>query len=61
MAQTVKNRPSVQETWVAFLFGKIPWRREWQPTRVFLREEFQGQRSLVSYSPWGHKESDTTE
>ena len=35
--------------------GKIPWRRKWQPTPVFLPEEFHGQRSLVGYSPWGHK------
>ena len=34
---------------------------EWQPTPVFLPGEFQGQRSLVGCSPWGHKESDTTE
>ena len=40
---------------------KIPWWREWQPTPVFLPGETLGQRSLVSYSPWGHKESDTTE
>ena len=40
---------------------KIPWRREWQPTPVFLPGEFQGQRILVGYSPWGHKELDTTE
>ena len=33
--------------------GKIPWRREWQPTPVFLSGESHGQRSLVSYSPWG--------
>ena len=33
--------------------GKITWRREWLPTPVFLPGEFQGQRSLVSYSPWG--------
>ena len=33
----------------------------WQPTPVFLPGEFHGQRSLVGYSPWGHKESDTTE
>ena len=39
---------------------KIPWRREWILTPVFLPGEFHGQRSLVSYSPWGHKESDTT-
>ena len=33
--------------------GKIPWRRAWQPTPVFLPGESQGQRSLVGYSPWG--------
>ena len=37
------------------------WRRKWQPTPVFLPGEFHGQRSLVGYSPWGRKESDTTE
>ena len=42
-------------------FGKIPWRRKWQPTLVFLPGESHGRRSLASYSPWGHKESDTTE
>ena len=41
--------------------GKIPWRRKWQPTPVLLPEKFHGRRSLVGYSPWGHKESDTTE
>ena len=41
--------------------GNIPWRREWQPTPVFLPGEFHGQRSLVGYSPWVHKESDTAE
>ena len=43
--------------------GSIPWRREWLPTTVSLPGEFCGQRSLVGYSPWGHKESgtDTTE
>ena len=33
--------------------GKITWRREWLSTPVFMPGEFQGQRSLVSYSPWG--------
>ena len=33
--------------------GKIPWRRKWQPTPVFLPRESQGQRSLAGYSPWG--------
>ena len=40
---------------------KIPSRRAWQPTSVFLSGESRGQRSLVGYRPWGHKESDTTE
>ena len=37
------------------------WRRKQQPTPVFLPGKFHGQRSLVDYSPWGCKESDTTE
>ena len=41
--------------------GKIPWRIKWQPTPVFLPGESHGQRNLVGYSPWGCKESDTTE
>ena len=41
--------------------GKVPWRRKWQPTLVFLHGKSQGQRSLAGYSPWGHKESDMTE
>ena len=40
---------------------KIPRRREWLPTPVFLPGEIHRQRSLVGYSPWGHKELDTTE
>ena len=41
-------------------FGKLPWRRKCLPTPVFLSGKFHGQRSLVAYNPWGHKESDTT-
>ena len=41
--------------------GKIPWSRQWQPTPVLLPGESHGQGSLAGYSPWGHKESDTTE
>ena len=41
--------------------GKVPWRRAWQPTPVFLPGESHGQRSLVGYSPWGRKESDMIE
>ena len=54
----VKRLPAMWESgrpgfdpWV----GKIPWRRKWQPTPVFLPGESPGQRSLVGYSQWGHK------
>ena len=40
---------------------KIPWRRKWLPTPVFLPGEFHGQRSLAVYSPWDCKELDTIE
>ena len=54
----VKNLPGNAglNPWVR----KIPWRKKWQPTLVFLRGESHGGRSLLGYSPWGHKESDTT-
>ena len=45
---------SMQETQVWFL-GKIPWRRKWQSTPVFLPGKSHRERSLVGYSPWGHK------
>ena len=61
MAQTVKNLPAMQETRVPSLSRKIPWRRKWQPTPVFLPGEFHGQRSLEGYNPWGSKESNMTE
>ena len=41
--------------------GKISWRRKWQPIPVFLPGKSHGWRSLEVYSPWGHKELDTTE
>ena len=41
--------------------GKIPWRREWQPTPGFLPGKSHGQRSQVGYSPWAGKESDMTD
>ena len=57
------NLPAMQETqrcrfdhWVR----RIPWRRAWQSTPVFLPGEFHGQRSLVGYSPRGGKDSDMT-
>ena len=42
------RRPGL-DPWV----GKIPWRRKWQPTPVFLPGESHGQRSLAGCSPWG--------
>ena len=39
----------------------LSWRRKWQSTPVLLPGKSHGQRSLVGYSPWGRKESDTTE
>ena len=59
--QMVKNLPGIGETLVQSLVEKIPWRREWQPTSVFLSEKSHGWRSLAGHSPWGHKESDTAE
>ena len=35
--------------------GKIPWRRKWLPTAIFLPGEFNSQRNLVGYSPWCHR------
>ena len=43
-----------QETWVPWV-GKIPWRRKWQPTPLFLPVKYDGQRCPVSYSTWDHK------
>ena len=41
--------------------GKIPWRRKGQPTPVLLPGKSHGQKNLVVYNPWDHKESDATE
>jgi len=61
----VKNPPALAGEAVRHSFnpwvGKISWRREWQPTPVFLPGESHGQRSLEGYIPFGHKESDSTE
>ena len=47
--------------WVGSLGWKMPWRRESQPTLVFLPGESHGQRSLTGNSPWGCEGLDTTE
>ena len=57
VTQMVKTLPAVQDPWV----GRIPWRREWLSTPIFLPGESHGQRNLVGHSPWGGKELDTTE
>ena len=44
-----------REMWVDPWVGKIPWRRKWQPTPVFLPGESHGQRSLAGYGPWGQR------
>ena len=63
VAQLVKNLPAMQETSVqsGVWVGKIPWRREWQPTPVLLPGGSHGQRSLAGYSPWSRKEWDMAE
>ena len=61
----VKNPPTNAEDskrcgfdpWV----GKMPWRRKWHPTPVFLPGKSHGQKSLADYIPWGLKKSDMTE
>ena len=47
-----KNLPAMQRPRFNPWVGNVPWRREWQPTPVFLPAEFHGQRSLAGYSPW---------
>ena len=60
VAQTAKNRPGAWETQVQSLGQEDPLEKE-MATSVFLPEEFHRWRSLAGYSPWGCKESDTTE
>ena len=57
----VKNLLPMQETQEGSIpeSGRFPWSRKWQPTPVFLPGK--SQRSLVGYSLWGCKESDTAE
>ena len=61
MAQTVKRLPTMQETRVRFLGQEDPLEKEMATTPVLLPGKSRGSRSLVGYSPWDCKESDTTE
>ena len=56
----VRNLPEIQESMLEPWVRKIPWRREWQPTPVFLPGEFHGQRSQACYSTQSLKELDMT-
>ena len=60
----VKNVPTIKGDTTdvgSISVRKIPWRKAWQPTPVFLPGEYHGQRSLVGYSTLGRKESKTIE
>ena len=61
VAQMIKNLLAKGRTEFNPWVRKIPWRKEWLPTPVFLPGGSYGQRSLVGYSPRGCKESDRTE
>ena len=65
VAQPVKNPPAdagdIKRRGFNPWDGKIPWRRAWRPTLIFLPGKFHGQRSLEAYSLWSCKESDKTE
>ena len=61
MAQTVKRLFTMQETWVPPLGWEDPLLKGIATHSTFLPGESHGQRNLVGYSPWGCRESDTTE
>ena len=61
VTQTVKNLSAMKETWVQTLGWEDPLEKGIATHSITLHGEFHGQRSLVGYSPWGHKELDTTE
>jgi len=62
VAQTVKNLPAMRETWVRSLGGEDPLEGgQGNPLQYSCLKNPHGQRNLVAYSPWGLKESDTTE
>ena len=61
VAQTVKRLPAMRETRVRFLGREDPLEKEMAIHSSTLAWKSHGQRSLIGYSPWGRKESDTTE
>ena len=64
MALLEKDPPPMQDTqeeWSNSWVRKITWKRKRQPALEFLPEKFPGQRSLVGYNPWVHRQLATTE
>ena len=61
MAQSVQNPPAMQETQVLSLGQEVPLEKKMGPNSSILAGKSHGQRSLVGYSPWGRKESNSTE
>ena len=62
MAQILKNLPAMPKDLGSILvLERFPGEGNGYPTVIFLLRKFRGQRSLVAYSPWGHKGSDMTE
>ena len=61
LAQMLKNLPAVQDIWVWSLGWEDPLEEGLAPLRYSCLENPHGQRSLVGYSPWGHKQSYMTE
>ena len=61
MVKNGKNLPTMQETQVRCLGWEDPLEEEVATTPIFLPGKSHGQRNLVGYSPWGHKELDMTE
>ena len=61
MIQMVENLPAMQESWVRSLGWEDPLEVGMATHSSILAREFHGQRKLAGYSPWGCKESDTTE
>ena len=61
VAQMVKRLTTMRRPSFNLWVEKIPWRRKWQPTPVFLPRKSHRHRSLADYSPWDGKESDRTE
>ena len=61
VAQSVKNLPAMQGTWVGSLGWEDPLEKGMATPSSILASRIPWTESLVGYSPWGNKESDTTE